>query len=263
MTTFRLLRQTNRFSRFAQVSVDLAPSNQPEVEVTATVAGLYRREAELGARWALGGLPDPARVIVTDVVASDTDTGVGDVHEATAHAVWQALQVQHSVPYVAFSDPEMLAAWLEVMVSRRLEAVTEARHWYHGRRDPDATSLIHAWLLFENAVPLELHGRGDQLLLAKRDPYESYMVDDYGEVTVSPALPPDLLSQFVGSRLADGAVIVGHDGRSVCAGMVLRFDNKDLVVGSLGDEWVLAAGAEPATIDPCWAVQPFVRNTSR
>jgi len=141
--------------------------------------------------------------------------------------------------------------------------VTEARHWYQGRRELGAASLLHAWLYFEHAVPVGLHGRGDELLLAKQDPYRSYDMDDHGETRVGPAVPPDVLSKFVGSRLTDGAVIVGHDGDLVCAGLVLRFDNGDLLIGTLGDEWVLAADAEPAAISPYWTTQPFVRGTSR
>src|SRR6266508_6754455 len=140
MTTFRLLRQTNRSSRFAQVTVEVAASSRPEVEVTATAADEHRREAELGARWALRGLPTAAKVTVTDAVITEIDTSVGDVYEATAHAVWQALRVEHRAPYVGFSDPEMVASCLTSMSVRRLDAVTEARHWHEGRRASDAES---------------------------------------------------------------------------------------------------------------------------
>ncbi len=174
MTTFRLLRQTNRSSRFAQVTVEVAASSRPEVEVTATAADEHRREAELGARWALRGLPTAAKVTVTDVVITEIDTSVGDVYEATAHAVWQALRVEHRAPYVGFSDPEMVASWLTSMSGRRLDAVTEARHWHEGRRASDAESLLHAWLFFEHALPVGLHGHGDQIVLAKENPYRSY-----------------------------------------------------------------------------------------
>ena len=70
------------------------------------------------------------------------------------------------------------------------------------------------------------------------------------------------MATFVGARLTDGAVIVGHDGALVCAGLHLRFDNGDLVVGTLGDEWVLAADAEPAAVTSYWTRQPFVRDKS-
>ncbi len=52
MTTFRLLRQTSRPCRFAQVTVDVDPSGGPGLEVAATVAAEFRHEADLGA----GGL---------------------------------------------------------------------------------------------------------------------------------------------------------------------------------------------------------------
>jgi hypothetical protein len=236
MTTFRLLRQTNRSSRFAQVTVEVAASSRSEVEVTAVAVDGHRREAELGARWALRGLPSASRVTVTDVVITEVGTSVGDVYEATACAVWQALRVEHPVPYVGFSDPEMVASWLKSMVGRRLDAVTEARHWYGGRREPDAESLLHAWLFFEYAMPVGVHGSGDQLLLAKENPYRSYDMDEYGETRVGPARRPDVLSRFIGARLTDGAVLLGHDGDAVSAGVLLRFENADLVIGTLGGD---------------------------
>ncbi|MGC4755512.1 hypothetical protein [Micromonospora trifolii] len=263
MTTFRLMRQTNRSSRFAQVTVEVAASSWFDVEVTAVAVDEHRREAELGARWALRGLPAAARVTVTNLVVTEVDTSVGDVYEATARAVWQALRRKYPVPYLGFSDPVMVASWLGSMVGRRLEAVTEARHWCEGRREADAESLLHAWLFFGSAMPVGLHGRGDQLLLAKEDPYRSYDMDEYGETRVGPARRPDVLSGFVGARLTDGAVIVGQDVDEVCAGLVLRFKDGDLVIGTLGDEWVLAAGQVPPAAAHYWAVQPFVHGGRR
>jgi len=62
---------------------------------------------------------------------------------------------------------------------------------------------------------------------------------------------------------ADGAVITGPDGDLTCAGLVLRFDVGDLVIGTLGDEWFLAVGPMPAAVAPGWTVHPFVRGTTR
>jgi hypothetical protein len=208
----------------------------------------------------LYGLPRAATVAVTDVVISEVDTGVGDAYEATAHAVWQAIRVKHPVPYVGFSDPRMVTSWLKNMVGRRLDAVTEARHWYEGRRAPDAESLLHAWLFFEYAVPVSLHGRGDQLLLAKQNPYTSYDMDKSGQTRVGPARHPDVLAEFIGARLTDGAVIVAD---AVCGGLVLCFENRDLVIGTLADEWVLAIAEVPAAAARYWAVQPFVYGGTR
>lgn len=257
------MRQTDRSSRFVQVTVEVVASSRFDVEVTAVAVDEHRREAELGARWALRGLPAAARVAVTNLVVTEVDTSVGDVYEATARAVWQALRVEYPVPYVGFSDPGMVASWLKSMVGRRLEAVTEARYWCEGRREPDAESLLHAWLFFGNAMPVGLHGRGDQLLLAKENPYRSYDMDEYGETRVGPAQRPDVLSGFIGARLTDGAVIVGQDGDAVCAGLLLRFENGDLVIGTLGDEWVLAVGSVPAAAARYWVVQPFVHGGCR
>jgi hypothetical protein len=263
MTTFRLLRQTSRSCRFAQVTVDVDPLGAPGIDVAATVAAEFRREAELGARWALRGVSTAAKVAVTAVVTTHIDTSTGDVYEATARAVWQTLNVQHKVPYVGFSDPGMVASWLTEMIGRRLDAVTEARHWQQNQREPDAASLLHAWLFFDHAMPVCLHGREDELLLAKEDPYRSYDMDEHGETRVGPALPPDVLSRFVGARLTDGAVIVGHDDDTVCAALDLRFDNGSLVIGTLSDEWILTADVEPAAITSHWARNLFVDGTSR
>lgn len=263
MTTFRLLRQANRSCRFAKVTVEVDRSCGTDVEVTATAFPEHRREADLGARWALGRVSTAAKIVVTEVLTTEIDTGMGDVYEATARAVWQALGIEHDAPYVGFSDPQMAGSWLNDIVGRRLEAVTEARYWHGGRREPDAASLLHAWLYFEYGMPVGLHGRGDRLLLAKETPYRSYDTDDRGETRVGPAQRPDVLSEFVGARLTDGAVIVGPDGDLACAGLVLRFEKEDLVIGTLGGEWVLAAGSVPATVAPCWTVQPFVRGVSR
>jgi hypothetical protein len=121
---------------------------------------------------------------------------------------------------------------------------------------------LHAWLFFEYAVPVELHGHGDQLLLAKEDPYRSYEMEEYGQTRVGPAQPPDVLSGFIGARPTDGAVITGHDGSAVCAGLVLRFEHSDLVIGTVGDEWVLADTVPHAPAHH-WVVQPFLRGGRR
>ncbi|MFC3499578.1 hypothetical protein ACFOOK_01000 [Micromonospora krabiensis] len=201
-------------------------------------------------------------MIVTDVVITESDTGAGDVYEASARAVWLSLGVEHDLSYVGFSDPAIVTSWLTSMLDRRLDAVTEARYWHRGQREPDAQSLLHAWLCFEHAVPVGLHGRGDELLLSKENPYHPYEMAEHGETRVGPARPPDVLSGFVGARLTDGAVILGHDGDDVCAGLLLRFENGDLVVGTRGDEWVLSANSVPAWAAHHWAVQPFVRAGS-
>jgi hypothetical protein len=146
VTTFRLLRQTNRSSRFARVTVEVAASSRSEVVVAAITADEHRREAELGARWALRSSASPVKVTVTEVMITEVDTGAGDVYEATARAVWQALDVEHESRYVGFGHPEMVTSWLKGMVGRRLDAVTEARHWHEGRREPDAESLLHVRL---------------------------------------------------------------------------------------------------------------------
>ena len=73
----------------------------------------------------------------------------------------------------------------------------------HARRGParwpgSAWSLLHAWLFFEHAQPISLHGCGDPFLLARDDPYRSYGMDEYGQTIVGPARSPDALSRFTG-----------------------------------------------------------------
>ncbi|QSB13160.1 hypothetical protein JQS43_16125 [Natronosporangium hydrolyticum] len=261
MASFRLMRQTNRSSRYAHVTVEVATADQTGVNVAAVVGNELRHEAELGAWWALRSQPATV-VTVTKVVVTEADTSVGDVYEATARAVWKSLLVEHQRRYVGFSDPRMVTEWLRNMVGRRLDQVTEARHWHAGQRGPDAESLLHAWLFFDHAVPIGVHGRGDQFLLAKEDPYGSYDMGPHGQAEVGPAQHPDVLSRFVDARLADGAVIVGHQGEC-SSGLVLRFDTGDLTIGTLGDEWLLAPGAPPAALTRHSTVGPFVRGGHR
>lgn len=72
-----------------------------------------------------------------------------------------------------------------------------------------------------------------------------------------------MLSGFIGARLTDGAVIVGQDSGGDCAGLVLRFEDGDLVIGTLGDEWVLSVGQVPSAAARYWAVQPFIHGGCR
>ncbi|GAA1227356.1 hypothetical protein GCM10009665_17350 [Kitasatospora nipponensis] len=108
----RLIRQTSRWARFAQVTVRGAAAAEPEVllglnlfrwrdESYGHLAGTSRTddqqievEALEGAWYALMQLPEEARgvrVSVVEIVTSPVDTGPGDVKFAAAHAVWQAV----------------------------------------------------------------------------------------------------------------------------------------------------------------------------
>lgn len=110
--THRLLRQTSRWARFAQVTVHGAAATEPEVHIAADVLGWrgqspgtalraghaddqrIRAEAREGAWYALMRLPEEARgvlVSVVEIVTAPADTGPGDVKFAAAHAVWQAV----------------------------------------------------------------------------------------------------------------------------------------------------------------------------
>ncbi|MFJ6380962.1 hypothetical protein ACIQI7_13320 [Kitasatospora sp. NPDC092039] len=109
---YRLLRQTSRWARFAQVTVHGAVATVPEVRMGPDVFGWRGRaygtapcasraddqriqaEAREGAWYALMRLPEEARgvlVSVVEIVTAPADTGPDDVKFAAAHAVWQAV----------------------------------------------------------------------------------------------------------------------------------------------------------------------------
>lgn len=109
--TFRLLRQTSRWARFAEVTVEVTPCDAPAVMLGDDPFGWRRavygpdawpcpydddlqREAAEGAWYALKRLASPTpwvRVIVTQIIERTADTGPGDVKFAAAHAVWRAM----------------------------------------------------------------------------------------------------------------------------------------------------------------------------
>ncbi|MEU7095281.1 hypothetical protein [Kitasatospora aureofaciens] len=107
--SYKLLRQTSRWARFARVTVSGETSAEPAVQVGADVFGWrvrsygptvgavqvgdeqFRAEALDGVRYALARLPEESRglsVSVVEIVTSPVDTGPGDVKFAAAHAVW-------------------------------------------------------------------------------------------------------------------------------------------------------------------------------
>ncbi|MEV8322316.1 hypothetical protein [Kitasatospora sp. NPDC056731] len=104
---YRLRRQTNRWARFAEVSVRLVPVASAGIVVRAAVFGRNgsavvddagdpgaEAEAREGVRYALRELPAGIRgwlVEITGIVIAPADTGPGDVKFAAAHAVWHAL----------------------------------------------------------------------------------------------------------------------------------------------------------------------------
>nr|BFD89424.1 hypothetical protein KitaXyl93_07840 [Kitasatospora sp. Xyl93] len=109
---YRLLRQTSRWARFAQVTVHGSVATEPAVRMGPDVFGWRGRsygtapcagraddqrveaEAREGAWYALMHLPEEARgvlVSVVEIVTAPADTGPGDVKFAAARAVWQAV----------------------------------------------------------------------------------------------------------------------------------------------------------------------------
>jgi len=144
------------------------------------------------------------------------------------------------------------------LVGRRLLAVTEARYWYEGRRDEGAASLLHFWLHFEDMPALMAHGCGEHLSLEFVDPYPSYDMQECGETRVGPAQKPDLLASLVGQQLLDAALIQGHTTEPSVGGVRLRFEHDDLVVASLGDEWVIRRGPVPTDLRQYLTVRPWL-----
>lgn len=225
---------------------------------------VLRQEAMCGAHDALRHVPAERgrhRVTVVDAVTTEVDTGVGDMYEATARAVQQAFSLDPS-PHFGFSDPRMVADWLRDLIGRQLVEVTEARYRNNDERDPDtAASLIHVWLHFDHRPPTQLHGCGDDLQLSTAEPYRGYYMNQFGEVRVASAALPDLLAEAVGRQLADAAVILGPFDRPICAGLLLRFDDVDIAIGTLADEWILARGEPLAHLAASWRLQPWILQT--
>jgi hypothetical protein len=267
-TTYRLARQTSRWCRFATVTVEVTSTTEHAAAVVAQDAEgrqEHRLEAAAGARYALARMPADYggyQVTVTNIQATDVDTGVGDVHEATARAVWQAVDVNPRPAYAGFSEPEIVAAWLHDRIGLQLTAVTEARHWYHGERDQGAASLVHAWLHFDRRPPTQLHGHGDDLLLSVGDAYPGYGMDESGEIRVDPATAPDLLAGIVGKQLTNAAVILGPFSDTSCAGLLLQMGAAEVVIGTYCDEWIIIDDPELAWTERQWRLQPWIAPRS-
>jgi hypothetical protein len=96
------------------------PPGPGRSNVRAVVGDEYRREAQLGAWWALRNQPAAVVVTVTEVAVTEVDTGIGDVYEAAARAVWQAPKVRarlHQHPQVG--QPSRLCRALATACPRR------------------------------------------------------------------------------------------------------------------------------------------------
>jgi hypothetical protein len=227
---FRILRQTSRWCRFAAATVDVVPATAHAVTVAQRIGGWRRIEAAAGAGHALHRLPAGSggyRVTVTDVEATNVDTGVGDIHEASARAVWQAIGVNPQPAYLGFSEPDVVAAWLRDRIGLTVVDVTEARH-------PSA-GLVHAWLHFAHRPPSMLRNCGNHLRLSTSDP----QVDEAGDLRTGPVTPLNPLAEIIGRPLNNAALIIGTAPEPSCAGFVLQTDDSELVIGTLGGEWIL------------------------
>ena len=148
------------------------------------------------------------------------------------------------------SDRNATAAALRRVIGRELISVAEARYWYKGERGSDPDSLVHLWLHFAGVPPLMLHGHGEEVSLTFEEPYAPYDMQEHGEVRVGPAQAPDMLADFTGQRLRGAALIQGYTASPSVGGVQFRFEHQDLVIASLGDEWVLARGHVPQELRP-------------
>jgi hypothetical protein len=232
--TFRVSRQRSRSCRFARVSVAVSESAAASVDVApdASHDAAWRRQAALGASRALRDLPRPFRVSVTNIRATIVDTGVGDVYEATARAVWQAAGISHEHHDADFCELQLVAGRFRDLIGHRLDQVTESRFWHQGARGSDADSLVHVWLQFAGALPLRLHINDEALSLAIVDPGTGFDMQEHDEIRIGPAQPPDLLARFIGRHLTAVTVFRGHSPDLQRGGLRLDFDGEQLVMGA-------------------------------
>jgi hypothetical protein len=134
------------------------------------------------------------------------------------------------------------------LLGRTLLSVAEARHWRDGVRGGGDEALIDFWLYFDGLPPVHVCGddSGARLLVTFDEPYASYDLGEYGEFRVEPPEDGELLSHFTGHRLVDAAVIGDR------AGVLLRFDHRDLVVVERDDDFVFGAGAADGLAVGSW-----------
>lgn len=217
---------TVRLTEAAVHQVVMAVSSPDPAWTAEATAGAWHGLRSCSAR--------PLRVEIAGIVA-DLDTNVGDVHEATARAVWEAAGT--GGVYVGFSEPQVVRAWLEARRGQTLRAITEARHWYGGR----PSGLLHLWLQFERGMPTQLHGSGDTLFLHPGLPYEPYDMAEHGQTRVGPVESDSVLATVLGRRLVGGGTIVEQfTPVDSCSGIVLRTDSEQIAIATVGDEWVIS-----------------------
>jgi len=256
--TYRIARQTSRYARFAQVSVEVAGADEGSVTVAADALrhehprAEWRLEAECGAQWALSQLPRPLAVTITEILATEVDTGPCDLYEAAVRAVWAAVEVDRK-DVVDFAELRLLSTRFRSLIGQRLTGVVESRYWYHGERDGDAESLTLLWMTL-GGPPIQVSVSGETLLVTVNDPGTDVDMDEYGEIRVAPAAAPDLLAGFVGRRLTGVTVFQGYTPKPSCGGLALDFDGETLVLGASGDEWVLVQGEVPLRLHGYWTL---------
>ncbi|GAA1030036.1 hypothetical protein GCM10009557_20640 [Virgisporangium ochraceum] len=110
-----IAQRTDRWARFAAVTVEVTGTTDLTVMVESPPddSDDVRQEAACGA-WtavrAIAASGNGLRLAVTDIRTATGETGVGDVHEATARAVWRALRIDPEPTYGGFSEPEVMTS---------------------------------------------------------------------------------------------------------------------------------------------------------
>ncbi|MBY8874188.1 hypothetical protein K7640_20375 [Micromonospora sp. PLK6-60] len=160
------------------------------------------------------------------------------------------------------TEREATADLLREFLGRRVVTVTEARHWPDGRPPEEEPALLHFWLHVEGGAALMFHGAGDHLRLSRAQPYPAYEMGEYGRVRVAAAQPPGVLASFAERPLDDAALLYLDADRRSPSGVRLRFPGDDLIVASVGDEWLIEAAA--AHTDPGWGLTsgPWLREAA-
>lgn len=145
----------------------------------------------------------------------------------------------------AVPNPATVSALLRPLLGRRLLAVTEARYWLDGRPVAGTDGLLHFWLHFEGMPAVMAHGCGDLLKFTEEEPYTSYDMQEAGRTVVGPAQPVDLLGEVIGQHLVDVGLIRGYSTIPAVGGTLLRFEQTELLVATLADEWICQPGPVP------------------
>ena len=83
-------------------------------------------------------------------------------------------------------------------------------------------------------------------------------MDQYGELRVGPAQPPDLFASAVGQHLQSSAVLASPWTSEGCVGAILlALSAARLLIGAAGDDWVLVDDPIPGYLATHWNRNAF------